>query len=668
MDGSDDTVGTGDTDGSDDTDGARSSGGPLLPRAWVDRHPVAAALEAMTPGLGLVGVLEELEAADLDGAALVEAVAGWERVAGWVVARQGRLIAEMARRARGVEIDQVPDEVAARLATTRRAAERACDLALALDQAPEVSAALESGLIDARKARVIVEGAERLPAHLAEAVRAEALNRAPGLTAPQLTATLRGLEIAADAQAAEARHVQARAERCVRMSPAPDAMAWIHALLPAPDALTVLTAVDALAAACAPEDARGIDERRADALVDVLREVLDTGIGPTGPLPTTQRRRPHLSIVVNPAALQGHPDAVLQGHPDTVLRGQPDTVLQGHPDTVLQRHPDTVLQGDPATAAHSLRGEPVAAQPAVDRSAAHAYLAGYGPVPAAVIHEVARQASWRAVGADPRTGELAARSSRSYRPSAAIVGMVIDRDVTCTFPGCRVPSPRSDIDHIEPFDPDEPPERQTTLENLHALCRHHHRLKTQGHWTPVRDAATGVTTWTSSTGHVYTRDPIPIDPTQHNHPRRRPRPTIDADDPSALAEPRADEEEHPGANEARLNDEKTPTASHDETRDERNRGAREGSTSLETSLERYLERYLEMYLEMYLGSGVEDPAGVGAVGSRRVSVEPEGPPIGTLVEHPAGAGDDGSVQGDRPDASEAALDVPVDYDLALPPF
>ena len=190
TDGSD---GADDTDGSDDTEEEWSPGVVPLPRAWVDRHPVAAALEAMAPGLGLVGVLEELEAGDLDGAALVEAVAGWERVAGWVVARQGRLIAEMARRARGVEIDLVPDEVAVRLATTRRAAERTCDLALGLDQAPEVSAALESGLIDVRKARVIVEGTERLPAHLAEAVRAEALDRAPGLTAPQLTATLRGL-------------------------------------------------------------------------------------------------------------------------------------------------------------------------------------------------------------------------------------------------------------------------------------------------------------------------------------------------------------------------------------------------------------------------------------------------------------------------------------------
>ena len=83
---------------SDDADGAVPPEVSPLPRAWVDRHPVAAALEAMVPGPTLVAVLEELEAADLDGAALVEGVAAWERVAGWVVARQGRLIAEMAAR------------------------------------------------------------------------------------------------------------------------------------------------------------------------------------------------------------------------------------------------------------------------------------------------------------------------------------------------------------------------------------------------------------------------------------------------------------------------------------------------------------------------------------------------------------------------------------------
>ena len=51
-----------------------------------------------------------------------------------------------------------------------------------------------------------------------------------------------------------------------------------------------------------------------------------------------------------------------------------------------------------------------------------------------------------------------------------------------------------------------------------------------------------------------------------------------------------------------------------------------------------------------------------------MNIESEGATRGTLVEDPTGASDDGSVQGDRPDASEAALDVPDDDDLALPPF
>ncbi|MDP3968923.1 MAG: HNH endonuclease signature motif containing protein, partial [Nocardioides sp.] len=72
--------------------------------------------------------------------------------------------------------------------------------------------------------------------------------------------------------------------------------------------------------------------------------------------------------------------------------------------------------------------------------------------------------------------------------------LVILRDRTCVFPGCRTSARRSDLDHIEPYVPpdDGGPPGQTRPENLAALCRRHHRLKTHSGWT-YRRAGEGYT-------------------------------------------------------------------------------------------------------------------------------------------------------------------------------
>ncbi|KGM15131.1 hypothetical protein N867_11740, partial [Actinotalea fermentans ATCC 43279 = JCM 9966 = DSM 3133] len=229
-----------------------------------------------------------------------------------------------------------------------------------------------------------------------------------------------------------------------------------------------------------------------DALVDVVTRWLDAGTCPDGtPLPRRQRRRPHLQVTVAASTLAGDDDA-------------------------------------PAD------------------------LAGYGPISADMAREIARDATCTVVGIDPRTGEARTREGRDhglgrttrgsappgnrpadsrpadsrpadsrpadsrpadsrpagYRPPAALADDVLARDRTCTFPGCRVQAMRCDLDHIEPFDPALPADDQTVGENLHALCRHHHNLKTHGGWQVRRDDATGRTVWTAPTGHEYAREPV----------------------------------------------------------------------------------------------------------------------------------------------------------------
>ncbi|MCK9794489.1 HNH endonuclease [Isoptericola sp. 4D.3] len=142
-----------------------------------------------------------------------------------------------------------------------------------------------------------------------------------------------------------------------------------------------------------------------------------------------------------------------------------------------------------------------------------AILAGHGPIPAAMARALASDpdAVWQRLFTDPSSGVLTDVSSRSYRPSERLRAAVVARDVTCTFPGCRVPAASSDLDHVEPYDPGSDAV-QTHGGNLHALCRTHHRAKTVGGWRVARDPSTGTTTWTAPTGHRFARGPEPQDP------------------------------------------------------------------------------------------------------------------------------------------------------------
>ncbi|RNL63050.1 HNH endonuclease [Nocardioides marmoriginsengisoli] len=81
---------------------------------------------------------------------------------------------------------------------------------------------------------------------------------------------------------------------------------------------------------------------------------------------------------------------------------------------------------------------------------------------------------------------------------------VLLRDRTCVFPWCNRNARRCDCDHITPYDPGGPP-CQTCTDNLAALCRRHHRLKTHGGWT-YSTLDPGTYLWRSPLGYTYLRD------------------------------------------------------------------------------------------------------------------------------------------------------------------
>jgi len=92
-----------------------------------------------------------------------------------------------------------------------------------------------------------------------------------------------------------------------------------------------------------------------------------------------------------------------------------------------------------------------------------------------------------------------------YRPSKKLADFVRCRDLTCRFPGCRVPATNCDLDHTIPW-----PCGPTAASNLKCLCRRHHLLKTfwggQKGWRD-QQLDDGTIVWTAPDNRTHTTTP-----------------------------------------------------------------------------------------------------------------------------------------------------------------
>jgi hypothetical protein len=125
-------------------------------------------------------------------------------------------------------------------------------------------------------------------------------------------------------------------------------------------------------------------------------------------------------------------------------------------------------------------------------------LAGYGPIPASVAREIASDARWKRFVTEPITGNLLDFGREHYEPPQALKDFLIARDRTCRFPGCRRSAILSDLDHAQSWDSGG----TTSIENLGALCRRHHKLKTHYGWQ-VESFADGSCMWRSPAGKEF---------------------------------------------------------------------------------------------------------------------------------------------------------------------
>lgn len=125
-------------------------------------------------------------------------------------------------------------------------------------------------------------------------------------------------------------------------------------------------------------------------------------------------------------------------------------------------------------------------------------LAGYGPIPASVAREIASDARWKRFITEPITGNLLDFGREHYEPPQALKDFLIARDRTCRFPGCRRSAILSDLDHAQSWDSGG----HTSVGNLGALCRRHHKLKTHHGWK-VESFADGSCMWRSPAGKEF---------------------------------------------------------------------------------------------------------------------------------------------------------------------
>ncbi|WP_120521126.1 HNH endonuclease signature motif containing protein [Arthrobacter celericrescens] len=403
--------------------------------------------------------------------------------------------------------------VAAEIATATRANDRTIQRQMGqavelLDRFPGAFGALAQGRISLAHARVIQDAGSGLddPAALAryEAVVVECAERqAPG--------RVRRLAVR-EAEKAQpepliTRHERACEERRVWVTPLPDGMAELAAILPAAVAYGIHDRLTNMARAHA-------DMAKSHADADMAQHSQPGAFGPAWPThqagpavgdrnpvadrTTDQLRADLLSDLLLRSAPAGHdtPDGLL-----AAITGRVDVTVPVL--TLIGQEGAATSNGSAGRAFRTDASGNTARAGAPDTVASQvpAELDGRHPIDPATARILAGQATvWNRVLTDPYTGAVLAVDR--YRPGEDLKRLLAARDTRCRFPCCGIPARELDLDHTH----DAALGGATEAGNLAGLCRRHHMLKHHSRWN-VRQTGAGVLEWTSATGRTYTDHP-----------------------------------------------------------------------------------------------------------------------------------------------------------------
>jgi len=462
---------------------------------------------------------------DTSGAGAVES---WSRVESAACARRVAAMAAMFETAcaadgsaeRDLWCTDTWDAVAAHIGAAQRithgAASNQLLVAVALhERFPLVAAVFADGLITYQLVRTVVQRGALVvdPSALHELDRllAEALSTREPMSVAALEKTVDAFVAQVDPQAVHRIETRARGRSVDVGEDDGSGMATVFATLFATDAKAFDTRVDSLARTVCPADPRTKDQRRADAIGalahgnDRLACLCKTDDCPAGENP------PSTGVVVYVIT---HQDT-LDGRPTPPPPAPEPTVPDGE-DAKQSADVNEASAVDTSNERTALDGEPPAmfTKPLRELTLTEALT----PTPG----RLANLRPGALMGGQFLPGAIACRATVGatitrivhpgqappeprYRPSKKLADFVRCRDLTCRFPGCKVPATHTDVDHTIPW-----PYGPTTASNLKCLCRRHHLLKTfwggQSGWHDEQ-LDDGTIIWTAPDGRQYITTP-----------------------------------------------------------------------------------------------------------------------------------------------------------------
>ena len=461
-------------------------------------------------------VFDEL-VAEAAGTSGVVAVDAWTRVESAACARRLAAMVDMLDAAHSVDGSANRDQwcldnwaaVCAHIGAAQRLTSGAASGLLLIgtalrDRFPKVGAVFAAGLIGYSLARVIVsrgalvknpDALRALDTALARALRSWEPS-SQDKTAQAVDAFVARF----DPHAVRRTQTGARSRSVEVVFDDGSGLAEVFCTLFAPDAAAFDGRLDAFADTVCPADPRTRDQRRADAVGAMAHGADRLPCSCTTANCTAATTAPSTAVIVHVIAAA---DTVTQ---PTQPKDPPPAEDTGDPRTDDARDERARLDGSPPPMFCTPLRELTLTEALTDTDPG----ALSGIRPAIVVGgpflpgAIARRAALTATVTTIAHPGLAPPEPR-YTPSRKLADFVRCRDVTCRFPGCRVPATNCDLDHTIPW-----PHGPTSASNLSCLCRRHHLLKTfwvGGVGWRIHQAPNGTLLWTAPDGSGYTTVP-----------------------------------------------------------------------------------------------------------------------------------------------------------------